>query len=95
MKQILLNYVKSLGLTFGGFLVAASIAWCLQGYLTEKSVKILRLVSGSAGTVALFGRLGWSGQTWGGSSPPEKLDRGLYKSIYALGYILFVLSLLL
>ena len=94
MKQVCLNYAKAFGLTLTIFFIAAYIAYRLQGCFDESQIRIFRLISGSTGTIALFGKLGWSGQTWSGDSPSEKLDSALYKIIYALGYFLFAISLL-
>jgi hypothetical protein len=89
-----MNYAKAFGLTLAIFCVGAYAAYFLQGCFDESQVRIFRLISGSTGTVALFGKLGWSGQTRSGNSSLEKLDGALYKVIYTLGYFLFAVSIL-
>ena len=94
MKQTLLNYAQALGLVVALGVLAAVLARisALKAPIlcTEQARMIEFLLASAFLLVAGIGRLGWSGQTWGGVTPAERMDQGIFLALSLIGTFLFV-----
>lgn len=95
MKDIFYGYLKSVGITL--FLILFGMLFC---FLIKKHIQnhflviqYIRLFSASFIAISLFGRLGWTIQTWGGKSKPEKINNIIYKVLYGLGFFFLIISI--
>lgn len=97
MLNVVINYIKVAGIVISEMfiawaLVSKIIVPHLPSFTTDKAKRMLFLVGTGVLLVAGLGRLGWNIQTWGGYTPPEKLDNYIFWTFSLGGTFLLLLD---
>lgn len=94
MGRVVLNYLFTAMYVLLSFTAAAVLAWIARRKLPRLSNEVVLAAANLCGTgfllVAGIGRLGWSIQTYDGTTPPEVLDARIFWSLSVLGTVLLV-----
>jgi TRAP-type C4-dicarboxylate transport system permease small subunit len=98
MRQVVLNYLKSLGFVITAFAAAAvcaRLATRKVPALCRGWIRVAAFLLGSGLLlVAAVGRLGWELQSWRGQSDAEILDLNIFVGLSLVGTFLVVFEYL-
>lgn len=99
IKEVNQSYLSSMLLVavdiFAAFIVACFIHCCLCSCYTEILVTWSRVLGLLIIGGAVLGRLGWTIQTFGGTTPPEEQNKFLFRLFYLIGIFFTALSIFL
>jgi hypothetical protein len=95
MSQVLARYGLSLVAVTAAVVVGLVLAWAANTWF-RPHISAIRPWAFILGVglllVAGIGRLGWDIQTWGGESPPERLDTWIFWILSSAGTVLLIVD---
>lgn len=93
-KQVWSSYAKALVMVAIAILAGLCFSLALSDRFSwsETSIVAFRCVATGLLATSALGRLGWSIQTWGGSSPVESLNFWIFRILYLIGLAFTVAS---
>lgn len=87
-KMILKAYASATGIIVTSIIVS----FIVKQYFDLSDCKYLTLIGTAIPTIGTLSFLGWEIQTYGGDTPPEKLNKNLLKLTYIVGIVLVILG---
>ena len=89
MSDVWLAYGKALLHIAGNLIIAGAIVLALRRFTSLEPSRRIQQGFILAGTLCLLtagiGKLGWSIQSWVGTTPPESLNQGIFLTLSHLG----------